>query len=161
MNIEFYYAGPATPKGDPMLNLLCELLKELHPWLRASYQTVPVPQSVNLIDKMDPAERKHAFPIPMFPTDFYLLRDGSGPPKHKYDNKHPDVRFIGTISAGVQAFLTPHRELAEDPRKLAGRTVGLVGSLESEHWGSPMILSLALLKDAWGIFDKVKPIRVG
>ncbi|MFC2056681.1 hypothetical protein ACFLTO_03825, partial [Chloroflexota bacterium] len=110
---------------------------------------------------MDPAEKKHAFPIPMLSVDYYLLRDGSGPPKHKYDNKHPDVRFIGTIAAGGQTFLTPHQELAEDPRELAGRTVGLAYSIESEHWGTPMILSLGLLKDAWGIFDKVKPIRVG
>lgn len=160
MNIQFYNAAPPVPGGRPLLNLLCKLLEERHPWLRASYQSVPVPDSVNLIDKMDPAERKHAFPFTWRPTDFYLARAASGPPKHKYDNKHPDLRFIGTISLGGETFLTPHQEFAKDPRKLAGRPVGLVHAIEADHWGAPMIQSLAILKDAWGIYDKIKPVQV-
>ena len=32
--------------------------------------------------------------------------------------------------------------------------------MSSDHWGSPMVMSLAILNDAWGIYDKVKPVFV-
>ena len=57
--------------------------------------------------------------------------------------------------------MTPYPELAEDPRKLAGKTVGLLHAPESEHWGSPTLLSHAILRDAWGIYNQVKKIPVG
>jgi len=69
--------------------------------------------------------------------------------------------FAGTVSKEGRTFITPDPELARDPRKLAGKTVGLVYAMEADHWGSPMVLSLSMLRDAWGIYDEVKKVQVG
>jgi len=160
MNIEFYSPSPPKSTGEFVASYLCELLNELHPWLKASYQSIPVPDSINLTDKLDPAKKKHTFPL-CPSTDFLMARTGTGPLQHKYDREHPDLLFAGTIRKGGWTFITPDPELARDPRKLAGRTVGLVHGMESDHWGSPMLMSLAILKDAWGVYDDVKKIQIG
>lgn len=160
MEIEFYSPSPPGSSGELMAKFFCNLLNESHPWLRASYKCIPVPDSVNLIDEFEPEKKKHTL---LFcpSTDFILARKGSGPPKHKYYREHPDLMFAGTIGRTGRTFITPFPEIAEDPQKLDGRTVGLINSMDGDHWGSPMILSLSILRDAWGIYDEVKMIQVG
>ncbi|MFC1873078.1 hypothetical protein ACFLYV_05155, partial [Chloroflexota bacterium] len=122
---------------------------------------MPVPDSVNLMDQLMPAQKKHSFLFPCSSIDFFMARTGTGPPQHKYEREHLDLLFAGTIRKGGWTFLTPYPELAKDPQKLVGKTIGLLNAPESEHWGTPTLLSNAILRDAWGIYDQVKKIHVG
>ena len=160
MNIEFYCPSSPRSDGEVLVEFLAKLLNELHPTLKASWQSVPVPDSLDAIDRLPPERRKHAFPLACPTTDFLLARAGGGPPKHRYNRKYTDLMFAGAITRWGWTFLTPHPELASDPRKLAGRTVGVVHGPASEHWGSPTLLSNAILRDAWGIHDRVKQVEV-
>jgi len=160
MNIEFHGSATARSDGEFLVKYLSELLNEFHPWIKASWKLVPLPDSVNLADKLEPAKKKYIFPLACPTTDFLMARAGAGPPKHKYDREYTDMMFVGTIHRWGWTFLTPYPELAREPRKLAGRTVGVVNAPESEHWGSPTVLTNAILRDAWDIYDKVKKIQV-
>ncbi len=59
--------------------------------------------------------------------------------------------FVGTVGGGGWTFLTTDPEVAKDPRKLAGRRVGVNCTPAEAHWGSPDVLSNSIVTDAWGM----------
>jgi len=152
-------ASPMTP-GEQVVIVLSDLYTQEHPKINATWKWMPLPSSVNKIDKMPAEERKYAFAAFLPPTDFLLARAGGGPEKHKYTRAYTDLLFAGNVGTGGWTFLTRDRELAKDPRKLAGKVVGVVNPPEARAWGSPDLLAYSILKDAWGIYDEVDLVKV-
>jgi len=152
-------SDPLTP-GEGVVKWLSHAFTREHSWINASWKWAPLPASITAIAKMPPAKRKHSFAAFLPVTDFLLARAGGGPEKHRYDKAYKDLLFAGNIMNGGWTFLTKDPALAEDPRKLAGKVVGVVHAPEEHAWGSPDLLSNAILRDAWGIIDQVKLIKV-
>ena len=155
----FSSATPGTP-GEDAVKVLCDLLNEYHPMITATWKFYPLPGSVSKIDQMPPDQKKHAFVGYLTPTDFLTARAGAGPEQHKYERTYTDLLFVGTVGAGGWTFLTKDPELAKDPRKLAGKKIGVNCTRGEAVWGSPDLLSNAIVRDAWGIFDQVEFVKV-
>jgi len=155
----FSSSAPLTP-GEEVVRVLAELFTKYHTWINAEWKFLPLPISLHTIDKMPPDKKKYAFAAFLPPTDFLLARAGGGPEKHKYNRAFTDLLFAANVSNGGWTFFTKDPELAADPRKLAGKVVGVVNAPEARTWGSPTLLSNAIFRDAWGIIDKVDQIEV-
>jgi len=161
ISLEFYSSAQQRTDGEKAIAYLADLFTLNHPYIRASWKWIPVPDSVNKADKLPPDVRKYTFATFLTPTDFLPARAGDSPPQHKYDRAFTDLLFAANMSNGGWTFLTRDPELAADPKKLAGKTVGMIYAMDSPVWGSPQLLSVSMLRDAWGIIDEVNLIDVG
>jgi len=148
-----------TP-GEEMVKFLTALYDQEYPKISSTWKWLPLPVSVNKIDEMPAEERKYSFAAFLPVTDFLLARAGGGPEKHKYAREYTDLLFVGNVTNGGWTFLTRDPELAADPRKLAGKVVGVINPPEARAWGSPDLLAYSILKDAWGIYDEVDLVKV-
>jgi len=148
-----------TP-GEVVVKFLSDLFDQEYPKISSTWKWLPLPVSVNNIDKMPAEQRKYGFAAFLPVTDFLLARAGGGPEKHKYAREYTDLLFVGNITNGGWTFLTRDPELAKDPKKLAGKVVGVINPPEARAWGSPDLLAYSILKDAWGIYDEVDLVKV-
>ena len=159
--LEFLSSAEPRTDGEKAVSYLADLFLLTHPYLRVTWRAVALPDSVNQADKLSPDVRKHTFPAFLTPTDFLPARAGGGPAQHKYDRAYTDLLFAANLSSGGWTFITRNPELAADPKKLVGKTIGMPYAMDAPVWGSPQLLGVAILKDAWGILDQVKLVPVG
>ena len=146
IHLEVYSSvSPANP-GYAEVQATVEILNSLHPWLSASMKVMELPESVHIIDKMTPEEKRYTFPWFMPSEDFHMARGGVAP---RYNRKFTDLMYVGKISHMGWAFLT-YNPTIRTHDDLIDRTIGVTGEETSTR-----ILSDAILKDAWGIFDRV------
>ncbi|MBA7632890.1 hypothetical protein ES703_40446 [subsurface metagenome] len=160
ISVQFFSSSTPMTPGEQVVKFLSDLYDQEYPKINATWKWLPLPVSVNNIDKMPAEQRKYGFTAFLPVTDFLLARAGGGPEKHKYAREYTDLLFVGNVSNGGWTFFTKDPELAADPRKLAGKVVGVVNAPEARTWGSPTLLSNAIFRDAWGIIDKVDQIEV-
>ena len=159
-NLQFLSCAQPLSTAEQVVKWLSKAFNKNHSWLNAKWKFIPLPDSLAVIDKMPPDKKKYGFVFYMPVTDFLIARNGTGPEQHKYEKAYPDQMFAGNVSNGGWTFLTKNPMLAKDPKKLAGKVVGVVHAPDAKHWGSPTLLSNAILRDAWGILDQVKQIAV-
>lgn len=160
--ITLQFFSPAQPRTDAEIAVayLADLFTKNHPYIHATWEYLPVPDSVHEADKLPPDVKKYTFVTFLPPTDFLTARAGGGPPQHKYNRAFTDLLFAAHLGIRLGwTFLTRDPALAADPKKLIGKTVGLLHAMDSPIWGSPQLLSNALLRDAWGIIDEVNVIE--
>ena len=160
ISVQFLSSSTPMTPGEEVVKFLNDLYDQEYPKISATWKWLPLPASVNKIDEMPAEERKYGFAAFLPVTDFLLARAGGGPEKHKYAREYTDLLFVGNVTNGGWTFLTKDPELAADPRKLAGKVVGVINPPEARAWGSPDLLAYSILKDAWGIYDEVDLVKV-
>ncbi|MCI4643802.1 MAG: ABC transporter substrate-binding protein [Hyphomonadaceae bacterium] len=118
-----------------------------------SVETPPValPDSINQINALDPAERPYHLPI-VTTLDYPTARDNTAPDWHGYTRANSDLLFVASlydVSFGVLAF----SEDIQSPDDLIGKRIAVPARPSAVRW-----FSEALLRDGWGILDQVELI---
>lgn len=149
LHIEIFSPSPIQSSVHTIDIAPTILLNRFHSHVSASWRAIPVPASVHGIDKMPPEHKKHIFPI-LPSTDFLLARMGKGPDCHRYEREFTDLKFVATIGCITWGLSTFNPDI-KTPEDLIGKKIGV----EAEG-GAPRVLSDAVLRDAWGIYDKVE-----
>lgn len=110
---------------------------------------VALPDSINDINRMPPTESKRHLPI-VTTVDLLPARNKTGVSWHAYDRDNQDLKLVTTlydIGFGLLSF----DPSISSPSDLAGKRVGV-----PPRPSSIRVLSEALLRDGWGILDKVE-----
>lgn len=114
---------------------------------------VPLPTSINRIGELPAPERALHLPI-VTTVDLIPAREGIGAPWHDYTRANPDLLFLSTlydVGFGILAF-NPDIKTPED---LIGRRIGVPANPSSVR-----LLTEALLRDGWGILDRVTLVEL-
>ncbi len=149
VTLEFFTASPTFATPYQVALAITEMLHGKHPWLRGA-TPVPGMGAATAIQASEPLppERKNLSFIsgPATPT-FPQLKAGVEP----YTRKYPDIKLVMTIRQGTWTFVTYNPEI-KTGQDLIGKKVAL-------HPGpqDPNYLGIAILRDAWGVWDKIIP----
>jgi TRAP-type uncharacterized transport system substrate-binding protein len=125
-----------------------KLLNRYHSKITASWRAVPLPDQIPLIDRFPDEWKKHSLPI-VSSVDFMPARRGEGPSWHRYERPFKDLKFVATTSVigfGISTF----DESINRPEQLVGKTIAVMPRPSTLR-----VLSEAVLKDGWGIYDQV------
>jgi TRAP-type uncharacterized transport system substrate-binding protein len=148
VHLEFFSPAPA---GNPMHSMdvaVVKLLNRYHSRISASWRSVPLPDQIPLIDQFPDERKKHSLPI-VSSVDFMPARSGEGPSWHRYERPFKDLKFVATTSVigfGISTF----DETINTSDQLAGKTIAVIPRPSTLR-----VLSEAVLRDAWGIYDQV------
>ncbi len=145
VNLEWYAASPIVATPYQVALAISEMLKE-HPWLRAS--VVPGKSANGAIETSDalpPERRSLSFVAGTCTPAVGMVWEGMEP----FARKYTDIKLVMTLRHGTYTFVTYDPEI-KTGQDFIGKNVGLypMGS-------SPTLLGAAVLRDAWGIWDKV------
>jgi TRAP transporter TAXI family solute receptor len=147
VQLEVYSAGPAGTGAYVASLAISQVISELHPWLRATnLESLGTADAVTTTDALEPGRRKHSFIMSMPNVEFTKARLGEKPYKRKYN----DLKFIATISIANFGFCTYNPDI-KSPRDLIGKTIAVF-----MKGSAPTTLSDAILRDGWGIYDKIR-----
>ena len=150
VHLEFISPTPAHAVTHPMEIAQVKLLNKFHPRITASWRAIPAPQHLVKINELPEDQKKHTLPI-VPNTDFIPARQGSGPaPCHCYDKPLEDLKFVASINPTPWGLITCNPDI-KTPEQLAGKRIGV-----EPEGGSPRVLADALLRDAWGLYDRVE-----
>lgn len=130
------------------------LLNRFHSRITASWRAIPVPAMMHKIDTLPSEVKKYSLPI-LPNTDFVIARQGEGPPCHCYNRAFTELRFVATLCCGTWGVTTYDPEI-KTPEQLIGRKIGV-----EPEGGAPRVLMDAVLRDAWGIYNKVVIVECG
>jgi len=145
VNLEIYCSPMGTPVYQSAI-ILSEMLNELHPWIKASpIETLGAVDALTTSSHLRPERRKYALHINISNMDLTKSWGGFEPYKRKYT----DLKVLGRYIASGFGFATYDSEI-KTPQDLIGKRIGM-----SPRGSSPTELCTALLKDSWGIYDKV------
>lgn len=147
VNLEFYSSGPTGSLGYEICVATAQILKELHPWIDGSWEAMPLPDLVYALDALPPERKKHAFQGNMPSMDFPMARQGVAT---RYDRKFTDLKFLCTVNITGRGLLTYNQEI-KTPRDLIGKRIATYPPTSSMR-----VLSDAILRDGWGIYDQVE-----
>ncbi len=147
VNLEFYPGGPIGTGAYEIGLAISAMLNDLHPWLKATViESTGSTDAVHAADAPLPERRKNCFVICVPNPDAVKARLGIPPYKRKFE----DLTWIATSTPVGFGFGTYNPEI-RTPQDLIGKRLGVFPK------GSALeTLSDALLKDAWGIYDKVR-----
>jgi TRAP-type uncharacterized transport system substrate-binding protein len=150
VHLDFISPTPAQAATHQMEITHVKLLNQFHPRITASWRAIPAPQHLIKINELPADHKKYTLPI-VPNTDFIPARQGSGPaPSHCYDKPITDLKFVASITPTPWGLVTYDPEI-KTPEQLIGKKIGL-----EPEGGSPRVLADAVLRDAWGIYDKVE-----
>jgi TRAP-type uncharacterized transport system substrate-binding protein len=150
VHLDFISPTPANAATHTMEVAQVKLLNKFHPFITASWRAIPAPHHLLRINEL-PAEHKN-YTLPIVPsTDFIPAIQGDGPaPCHCYDKPISDLKFVASITPTPWGLVTCNPDITT-PEQLIGKKIGL-----EPEGGSPRVLADAVLRDAWGIYDKVE-----
>jgi TRAP transporter TAXI family solute receptor len=147
VRLELYSAGPAGTGAYVASLAISQVINELHPWLRAStLESLGTADAVTTSDALDSERRKHAFIMSMPNVEMTKAALGDKPYRRKFN----DLKFVTTISIANFGFCTYDPEI-KTPQDLVGKTIAVF-----RKGSAPTTLSDAILRDGWGIYDKVR-----
>ncbi len=146
VELEMYSAPIGTPPYQ-MAVVLSGMLKEFHPWLRATpIETLGCAEAIETSYKFPLERKKYVIMYGGSLPDVVNAQEGNPP----YGKKYPDLKLIGKKDTSAKAFCTYDPEI-RTPEDIIGKRVGSMTEVQS-----PTILMNAVMRDAWGIFDQVK-----
>ena len=139
----------SSPIGVPAYQAaltLSEMLKAKHPWLRLS--PIQGRGFTNVHDQiaLPPERRKYCMVNSIVHSDYAKARLGLKPWKRKFT----DLKVVNVESQNGLSLATYNPKI-RTPKDLIGKKVGIFPKV-----ASPNDLIIALMRDAWGILDKVK-----
>lgn len=145
VNIEMWSGPMGIPAYQAAL-AWSEMLKAKHPWLRISPLEGRAFTNVRDQDKLPAERRKYCMINSLVSTEYTRARLGLRPwPRKMTDLKVVNVEFIPGMTLGT------YDPNIKTPQDLAGKKIGTFVKV-----AAPNALFFALLKDAWGISDKVQ-----
>lgn len=128
---------------------LGEILSACSVFSRVETPPVALPDSINQINALDPAERPYHLPI-VTTLDYSAAREMTAPDWHAYTRANRDLLFVTSlyeVSFGVLAF----SEDIRTPDDLIGKRIAVPPRPSAVRW-----FSEALLGDGWGILGQVE-----
>ena len=140
------WSGPIGIPAYQAALALSEMLKAKHPWLRLS--PLEGRAFTNVRDQLKlPAERRRYCMInSLISSEYARARQGLRPwPRKMTDLKVVNLEFVSGMT------LATYDSNIKTPQDLAGKKIGTFVKV-----AAPNALFFGLLKDAWGISDKVK-----
>ncbi|MFC1868688.1 ABC transporter substrate-binding protein [Thermodesulfobacteriota bacterium] len=148
VHLEFFSPAPMGTLFFFIDTAPVRFLNRFHRTITASGRAIPAPDHLHMIDKLPPELKRHS--LPLVPnTDFFPALQGKGPEWHKYQREFKDLKFVATIGLSAFAMATYDPEI-RTPQHLIGKRIGI-----RPRPSSLRVLKQAILKDAWGIYDKV------
>lgn len=150
VHLDFISPSPVNSANHEMYLAQVKLLNKLHPRITASWRAIPAPQHLIKINALPAEHKRHTLPI-VPNTDFIPALQGEGPaPCHCYENAMRDLKFVATLNTTSWGLVTCNPDI-RTPEQLIGKKIGV-----EPEGGSPRVLSDAVFRDAWGIYDKVE-----
>jgi TRAP-type uncharacterized transport system substrate-binding protein len=147
VRLELYSAGPAGTGAYVTSLAISDVISKHHPWLRGSnLESLGSPDAIMTSDGIAPGRRKHAFVMSLPNAELTKARLGKRPYKRKFS----DLKFVATLSLANFGFCTYDPSI-KAPQDLIGKTIAVF-----RKRAAPTTLSDAILRDAWGIYDKVR-----
>ncbi len=148
VHLEFFSPAPPGSLSFNIDTAPVKLLNRFHKRITASARAIPAPDHLHMIDEL-PSELKR-YSLPVVPsTDFLPAILGKGPEWHCYKRKITDLKFVATIAVSAFALATYDPEI-KTPQNLINKKIGI-----RPRPSSLRVLKDAILRDAWGIDDKV------
>ncbi|MFC1868509.1 TAXI family TRAP transporter solute-binding subunit [Thermodesulfobacteriota bacterium] len=152
VHLEFLSPAPVRPGMHDIDIAVVKLLNKFHSRITASWRAIPAPYHLLKTDKLPMEQKRHTLAITPN-TDFIPACQGKGPdPAHDYDHPVTDLKFVASVSNTCWGLITYDPDI-KTPEQLVGKKIGV-----EPAGGSPRVLSDAVLRDAWGIFDEVELI---
>jgi TRAP-type uncharacterized transport system substrate-binding protein len=146
VNLEIYTTAAGSPPYFIGITI-AEMLRDLHPWLKASpLEALSVTDAVASSHALPPERQKYAVITGLDRPQIVLARRGIAP----HTRKHPGLKLLAIDCVATFAFASYDPEI-KSSRDMIGKRVGLI-----IRGASPTPLSVALLREAWGIYDQVK-----
>jgi TRAP-type uncharacterized transport system substrate-binding protein len=139
----------SSPIGVPAYQAslaLSEMLKAKHPWLRLSPIQGRAFTNVNDQMALSSERRKYCMINSLTSNEYARARLGLKP----WPRKMTDLMVVNVESTNGLSLATYDPDI-KTPKDLIGKKVGLFPKV-----ASPNALIVALMRDAWGILDKVK-----
>ncbi|MBW1888570.1 MAG: ABC transporter substrate-binding protein [Deltaproteobacteria bacterium] len=148
VHLDFFSPAPIGTPSFYMDIAPVMLLNKFHSRITASWRAIAAPDHIHNIDRLPPELKKYSLPI-VPNTDFLPARQGKGPEWHKYQRKFTELKFVATTGLSAFGIATYDKEIVS-PEHLAGKKIGA-----APRPSSLRVLKEAILRDAWGIEDKV------
>ncbi|OPX41816.1 MAG: hypothetical protein B1H13_00140 [Desulfobacteraceae bacterium 4484_190.3] len=148
VHLEIFSPSPMGSLHFTLDTAPVKLLNRFHKRITASGRAIPAPNHLHMIDKLPQELKKHSLPI-VPNTDFLPAILGKGPQWHNYQREFTDLKFVATTALSAFALATYDPEI-RTPQHLTGKKVGI-----RPRPSSLRVLKEAILRDAWGIYDKV------
>jgi len=150
VHLEFISPTPIQAPTHNMEIAQVTLLNKFHSRITASWRAIPAPHHLLKIEKLPKEQKKYTLPI-VPNTDFIPACQGLGPaPAHNYDHPIMGLKFVASITPTPWGLITYNPDI-KTPENLIGKKIGV-----EPEGGSPRVLADAVLRDAWGIYDKVE-----
>jgi TRAP-type uncharacterized transport system substrate-binding protein len=150
VHLDFVSPTPVYGATHQMEITHVKLLNQFHSRITASWRAIPAPEHLIKTSELPIEQKKHTLPI-VPNTDFIPARMGEGPvPCHCYDKPMEDLKFVASITPTPWGLVTYNPDI-KTPEQLIGKKIGV-----EPEGGSPRVLADAVLRDAWGIYDKVE-----
>ncbi len=145
VNLEIYMSPAGTPIYVEGI-ALADMLNELHPWLNASpIETLGAVDTIATTSNLPPQRRKYAVQLNSPNIQLIAAWQGDEPFKRKYT----DLKVLGKHTSAGFSFASYDPEI-KTPQDLVGKRISSVPPFIP--YGA---IGIAMLKDAWGIFDEV------
>lgn len=149
VHLDFLSPAPVRPGMHDIDIAVVRLLNKFHPRITASWRAIPAPYHLLKADKLPMEQKRHTLAITPN-TDLIPACQGKGPdPAHDYDHPLKDLKFVASVSTTCWGLITFDPDI-KTPEQLVGKRIGV-----EPAGGSPRVLSDAVLREAWGIYDKV------
>lgn len=145
VNIEMWTGPIGIPAYQAALTL-SEMLKAKHPWLRLSPIEGRAFTNIREQLTLPPERRKYCMINSLTSNEYARARLGLKP----WPRKMTDLMVVNVESRNGLGLATYDPNI-RTPKDLVGKKVGIFVKV-----ASPNALILALMRDAWGILDKVK-----
>lgn len=148
VHLEFFSPCPITANCHLTDTAVVKLLNRYHSRITASWRAIPLPMMLELIDGLPTEKKRYCLPT-MTNIDFVPARTGAGHLCHKYGRNFTDLKFVASTGYLGFGVLTYNAKL-KTPMDLIGMKIGVPPKPHSTR-----SLADAVLKDAWGIVEKV------